>query len=93
MTDDEITAAALSDPDCQPLTDEQLRTMRNMSAKAIRERLGLSQAAFAARFNLDVRAVQDWEQGRRRPDRAARTLLRVIDANPQAVELALKKAS
>ena len=37
----------------------------------------------------DVRAVQDWEQGRRVPDRAARVLLTVIDRDPEAVVRAL----
>ena len=56
---------------------------------AIRRTLGLSQAAFAARFGLDVTAVHAWEQGRRRPDRAARVLLAVIAKRPDAVREAL----
>ena len=55
----------------------------------IRKRLGLSQARFAARFGLSPATVRDWEQHRRRPDRIARTLLMVIDRNPEAVEQAL----
>jgi putative transcriptional regulator len=57
--------------------------------RAIRKRTGLSRAKFAERFGLDPRAVQDWEQGRRVPDRAARVLLRTIDRHPEAVEDAL----
>ena len=45
----------------------------------------LSRQKFADRFGLDARAVQDWEQGRRVPDRAARVLLTVIDRDPEAV--------
>ena len=56
---------------------------------ALRKRLKLSRQKFADRFGLDMRAVQDWEQGRRRPDRAARVLLTVIDYNPDAVIHAL----
>ena len=56
---------------------------------AVRERLKLSRRAFAERFGLDARAVQDWEQGRRVPDRAARVLLTVIDRDPGAVMRAL----
>ena len=56
---------------------------------ALRKRLKLSRRKFADRFGLDIRAVQDWEQGRRRPDRAARVLLTVIDCNPDAVIQAL----
>ncbi len=55
----------------------------------IRRRLGLSQAAFARAFGLDVTAVHAWEQGRRRPDRAARILLAVIAKEPMAVRRAL----
>ena len=52
---------------------------------AIRKRMRLSRQKFADRFGLDARAVQDWEQGRRVPDRAARVLLTVIDRDPEAV--------
>jgi putative transcriptional regulator len=55
----------------------------------IRRRLGLSQAGFARAFGLDVTAVHAWEQGRRRPDRAARILLAVIAKEPMAVRRAL----
>jgi len=57
---------------------------------AIRRTMHLSRVRFANRFGLDARAVQDWEQGRRRPDRSARVLLRVIEKHPEAVEDALK---
>jgi putative transcriptional regulator len=55
----------------------------------LRNRLGLSQAAFARAFGLDVTAIHAWEQGRRQPDRAARVLLAVIGKEPQAVMRAL----
>ncbi len=56
---------------------------------AIRKRMKLSRRRFAERFGLDARAIQDWEQGRRTPDRAARVLLAVIDREPEAVDRAL----
>lgn len=56
---------------------------------AIRKRMKLSRRKFADRFGLDTRAVQDWEQGRRVPDRSARVLLTVIDRDPEAVVRAL----
>ena len=56
---------------------------------ALRKSMKLSRQKFADRFGLDARAVQDWEQGRRVPDRAARVLLTVIERNPKAVERAL----
>ncbi|MGA3308006.1 MAG: helix-turn-helix domain-containing protein [Xanthobacteraceae bacterium] len=55
----------------------------------LRHRLGLSQIAFARAFGLDVTALHAWEQGRRRPDRAARVLLAVIAKEPAAVLRAL----
>lgn len=59
----------------------------------VRAKLGLSQRKFAARFGLDVTAVQAWEQGRRRPDRAALVLLTIIDREPEAVQRALRLAA
>jgi len=56
---------------------------------AIRARLGLSQSEFAERFGFTLDAVQNWEQGRRRPDGPARAFLRVIEREPEAVQRAL----
>ncbi len=58
---------------------------------ALRKRMKLSRQKFADRFGLDARAIQDWEQGRRVPDRAARVLLTVIDRDPEAVIRALTR--
>ena len=55
------------------------------SVTAIRERTGLSQARFAALLGVSVRTLQEWEQGRRAPSGAARTLLMVAANNPQAL--------
>ncbi|MDE0220177.1 MAG: helix-turn-helix domain-containing protein [Spirochaetaceae bacterium] len=59
---------------------------------ALRKRMKLSRQKFADRFGLDARALQDWEQGRRVPDRAARVLLTVIDREPEAVARAIGSA-
>jgi putative transcriptional regulator len=61
----------------------------HVDVAAVRRRLGLSQIAFARTFGLDVTALHAWEQGRRRPDRAARALLAVIAKEPRAVLRAL----
>jgi putative transcriptional regulator len=58
--------------------------------RRVRERLGFTQAEFARRFGLRERTIQEWEQGRARPEGPARILLRVIECEPQAVERALK---
>lgn len=60
-----------------------------VDVRAIRQRMGLTQHAFAARFGFSASAVKDWEQHRRRPEAAARILLTVIDREPAAVERAL----
>lgn len=62
---------------------------KTVNVAGLRKALGLSQRAFAQRFGLDVTAIHAWEQGRRRPDRAARVLLAVIAKEPEAVRRAL----
>jgi len=56
----------------------------------LRKRLGLSQAEFAKQYRINLRTLQDWEQGRRKPEDIARVYLRVIERNPDAVSAALK---
>ncbi len=51
----------------------------------IREKTGLSQTRFAALLGVSVRTLQDWEQGRRAPSGAARTLLLIADKKPEAL--------
>ena len=51
----------------------------------IRQKTGLSQARFAALLGVSVRTLQDWEQGRRAPSGAARTLLLIAHKNPKAL--------
>ena len=53
--------------------------------KAIRAKTRLTQPKFAEAFHLDVAALRDWEQGRRRPERAAQVLLALIDREPETV--------
>lgn len=52
---------------------------------SIRAKTGLSQTRFAVLLGVSVRTLQDWEQGRRAPSGAARTLLTVADRNPHAL--------
>lgn len=51
-----------------------------------RERLGLSQGGFAERMRLPAATLRDWEQGRRMPDAAAITLLRLAAGAPLAIQ-------
>ena len=85
MSDEERRAAALSDPDAQPLTPEDFSRMkRTPQVSIIRRALGLSQEEFAARFQIPLGTLRDWEQGRKDPDAAARAYLKVIGRNPGA---------
>jgi putative transcriptional regulator len=58
--------------------------------RAIRNRLGLSQAQFAHRFGFTVSTLRQYEHNRRRPTGPASTLLKIIAADPEAVARALK---
>jgi putative transcriptional regulator len=90
LSEEEINRRALSDPDSPPLRAEELSEMERVpDVKAIRDRLHLSQAEFSRRFRLSLKTVQDWEQGRFEPDQASRTLLRLIEKIPHAVQEAL----
>jgi putative transcriptional regulator len=92
MTDEEVEANALSDPDNPPWTTEDLQRLKPVpNTKAIRTRLHLTQEQFALRFHLPLGTVRDWELGRREPDTAAKNFLRVIEHDPQTVIEALKR--
>lgn len=58
-------------------------------AAEARQRLGLSQAQFAGMLGVSVRTFQDWEQGRREPSGAAKTLLKIAAIRPDAVHEAM----
>jgi putative transcriptional regulator len=93
MTDEEVRAAALRDPDAQPLTEERLAGMRRVPrAKTLRRALGLTQEEFAARYQIPLGTLRDWEQGRAEPDQPARAYLKAIAGDPEAVERALRRA-
>ena len=65
---------------------------RTIDVKALRGRLALTQEQFAARFNLNVARLRDWEQGRSQPDSAVRAYLTVIEQEPGVVDRALRRA-
>jgi putative transcriptional regulator len=90
MTDAEITAAALSDPDNPPWTpDEMARIGAARRVQAVRRRTGLSQAQFAAQYRINIGRLRDLEQGRTRADSALLAYLTVIDREPDLVKQAL----
>ena len=96
-TDAEIDAQIAADPDTSPVwTDEELANARRVvpwpraeDIQALRQRTGLTQKQFAARFGFAVETLRNYEQGHRHPTGPARVLLRVIAAEPEAVARAL----
>ena len=66
---------------------------QEVDVKAIRNRLGMTQAKFSDTFGFSLDAIKHWEGGRRTPEAPARTLLTVIDKNPAAVLTALNPAA
>ena len=79
------------DPDNKPLTDRDLKRMkRTPRAKIIRRALNLSQEEFAARYQIAIGTLRDWEQNRSKPDKAAAAYLKVIAREPEMVRKALE---
>ena len=64
---------------------EHGRVVRVPSVTRIREKTGLSQPRFAALLGVSVRTLQEWEQGRRHPSGAARSLLAIAARRPDVL--------
>ncbi len=92
MTDEEVLIAVRSDPDAQPLTEDQLGRLRRVPlAKHIRWKLGLSQAELARRYRIPLGTLRDWEQGRTVPEATAEAYLAGIKAEPELVARAIER--
>jgi putative transcriptional regulator len=91
LTDAELEAYEAK----RDLAAELLQSIRKMKAGKTevvlslavdaRQRTGLSQSQFAALLGVSVRTLQGWEQGRKQPSGAARTLLTIARTNPKAL--------
>jgi putative transcriptional regulator len=93
-TDADIAAQISADPDTAPdITalgeGRVVYPPEHVDVFAIRKKLHMSQEGFARRYGFSVWSVRNWEQGRRKPEGTARMLLRVIEADPKAVDKAL----
>jgi putative transcriptional regulator len=90
MTDEEVHAAAMADPDARPMTPEQMAKAKPVPRlRTLQGALGLTQEEFAARYHIPLGTLRDWEQGRTEPDQPARAYLKVIASNPEEVSRAL----
>ncbi len=74
------------------LRTRQFRFPSDVDVKAVRERAGLSQSEFAFIYCFNPRTLQEWEQGRAKPDTAVMAYLTVIAKNPECVQAALNEA-
>ena len=90
MTDAEIHAAAMADPDARPMTDEEFAAaIKTPRVRIIRRALRLTAEDFATRYRIPLRVIQDWEQHIAEPDPVARAYLRAIAGDPDGVAKAL----
>jgi putative transcriptional regulator len=91
-----LSDSALADYEAsRDLAADLLQAVREMKAGLVvpvstpaveaRQKAGLSQSQFAALLGVSVRTLQGWEQGRKEPSGAARTLLSVVSAYPKIV--------
>jgi len=87
MTDEEIEAAALGDPDNPPATQDDLkRARRGPHPRFLRMSLRLSHEEFSQKFSIPLDTLKDWEMRRTQPDDVARAYLKLIAADPEFVE-------
>jgi putative transcriptional regulator len=90
LSEAEVERRALSDPDARPLTDADFRRLkRSPRVRIVRMALGLTQEEFARAYEIPVATLRDWEQGRREPDQASKTLLKLIERMPREVRAVL----
>ncbi len=84
-------AVAIAEGRADPTT-YRIHVPKAVDVRAIRRRMGLTQAAFAERFGFSLGTLRDWERGRTQPEPTSRGLLTVIAKEPEAVLRALGAA-
>ena len=94
MTEQEAEAAALSDPDNQPATKEDLKkAQRGPQPRFLRMSLRLSREEFSEKFRIPLDVLEAWEARRTQPDDVAKAYLKLIATDPDFVEKSLKFTS
>jgi len=94
MTEAQIKAAAYADPDASPMTSDELRRAKRIPrVKTLRRALGFTQEEFAARYQIPIGTLRDWEQGRVEPDQPTRAYLKIIARDPECVHRLLNPDS
>lgn len=90
MTDEEIEAAVLADPDAQPLSEAALdRALLGPHPRLVRRRLRLTCESFAERYTLPLATVHSWEARELVPDAIARAYMMAILTDPVGVARAV----
>src|SRR4051812_29914164 len=90
LTPEEIEENARTDPDNPPSSEEELeRGVFGRDVRLLRQGLGLSQSEFARQFQINLRRLQDWEQGRVHPDSVTLAYLKLIPREPETVRRVL----
>jgi putative transcriptional regulator len=87
-TDEEITAAAMADPDNRPLTDEQLAQFRRPAlAFRIRRKLHMGRETFAATYGIPPETLRAWERHQLEPTEVELAYLRLIEREPEMAKI------
>jgi putative transcriptional regulator len=90
LTEEQIEAAALSDPDNPPMTEDELERLGGVAAvRDARKSANLSQPQFAETFHFSLGRLRDLEQGRTKPDSAIMAYLKLIARDPDGVKRSL----
>ena len=87
LTDEEITAAALTDPDALPIPPERLARMGRPLAKVVRYALHLSRAEFAVAYGIPLAKLTAWERQEAQPTETETAYLRLIEREPERAKL------
>jgi putative transcriptional regulator len=91
MSEEEVHAAAMGDPDTRPLSEEEYKRAKRMPrVKTLRSALHFTQEEFALRYHIPLGTLRDWEQGRSEPDQPARAYLKVIARDPERISRLLQ---